>query len=212
MKIWKLYVDIRTLSNRSMLLDQLISYECNETTSNLLFGISTRKSDINRFFELHRQEMFLVVEKSISKEEFDNMIKYDPHFHSDFLLESGGLTIFFRSHGGIKNIVYSTVLAKHEWMSVELGLEATTDALYDLYTYSNKLRYYYGHLFTKKMKKALDVLGLIPALDKVDLFYTPNHNGIEPEFTLNEWGILKQIYNEVLIGIERGDNFEDPFI
>ena len=211
MKVWKLYVDLRTLSNTSTVLDLLVEYDVNENASNLLFAISDNKKKLKRFFEIHRKEMFLVVEAEMTKDDYKDMLEYDPHLKTDFLLQDVPIMVFAKTEKGCIRMSYPAVLTGHENKTIEFGLEMVDDMMYELYTHSPRLRYYYEHnIFTKKVKKALKTLGLIHTLDELDKYYSSSLKEPCPVFYLNEWALLRDQYADVLIG--GGDRYEDPFV
>ena len=105
--------------------------------------------------------------------------------------------------------MYPSVVAKHENISISLGLEGTDDLIYDLYCQSELLQeMYHVGVFDKKFKKLLDATGFIQTLSNIDEWYHTKSSDV-PNMILNEWAILKKIYKDVLIG---GDSDDSPLI
>lgn len=206
MKIWRLYVDIRTLSNRSPILDILVDGDENNVNKNILFGVTTSKKDLNTFFNIHRREMFLVVSQRIDKEEYDELLNTDGMFHQ-YIMKRDKMTIIMNVQGVMRPVVHKVVLTTHEIMNLAYAHEALDDCIYNLYINKEELMYYYKNLFTKRVRKALDTLGLIPTLDIICDWY----GDTDSKKTIHacEWLMLREQYYEVMIG---GDRRETPFI
>ena len=210
MTVWYLYVDFHTLSNTSDVLDQLMSFDINEDREQLLFAVTDKKKYVERFFELHRREMFSVIKKKVDKNTFWKGIKDNPNSLGQFVLEKSPLRLLIHTKNDkLATVVYPSVVAKHENISISLGLEGTDDLIYDLYCQSELLQeMYHVGVFDKKFKKLLDATGFIQTLSNIDEWYHTKSSDV-PNMILNEWAILKKIYKDVLIG---GDSDDSPLI
>lgn len=207
-KVWFLYVDIKTLDNSSILLDQLIAFECNEDKQNLLFAVTNEKSYVERFFELHRREMFLVVERKMTRGDYEEYLKENPHIRTDFLLYPNNITMFVKEGKDIlQRVDYDAILALHEKTTIEFSYDAWDDRIYEFYLASDSLKMYYD-AFSKRLRKALDDMRLFEYIREISKWYnskTPNDGTIY----INEWALLREFYGEVLIG---GGDYDDPYI
>lgn len=215
MRVWKLYVDTKTLSNSSPLLDQLDmgddDYDTDPDISGfILFGITTDKKKLKKFFELHRKEMFLVVSKKISKSDFEELKRTTEY--NTCVMKDRDITIFIRVDKLIEPISYDTVLAEHEYTSIMGGHEMIDEFRYDLYDISDSLQYWYDELFTKELKKALDALDFRDTIEYTRAFYTDEFGAVPNVWHANEWALLADVYYEVLVGGEGANQYENPFI
>lgn len=206
-KVWFLYVDVRTLGNMSPLLDTLISYECNENKSNLLFAITDNKSYVERFFDLHKREMFLVVKRKMTKVEYAEYLEDNPHAKTEFLLCEQPMTLFAKNGRSISRVDYPAILALHEKNQLMFSYESWDEVCYDFYLSADTIKCYYNAL-TKKLRKALDNLQLFQYIEGISSWYNTDIAN-KGNVRVNEWALLKDFYSEVLIG---GDDVEDPFI
>lgn len=170
----------------------------------ILYAATDSKEHLNRFFDIHKRECFIVVKRDeASSEELEKLRKWKIVYEPVYCMTVIG--------GKVRNLTAPMCLSYHEYEEISESLELVDSASYNVYVLIKESAIN-NKIFSKGIRKCMKELGLLKFLKSVVKLY--GDQGEENDFPfgetgINEWYLLKQTFGDVLIG---GDDVENPYI